>query len=75
MSRTHLILLHLFCCTVATAAAQEPSARFYRAINLNGPAMVIDGQPWEAGDAKDLRCAANAFENQNVPLKPATDFN
>jgi Protein of unknown function (DUF1553)/Protein of unknown function (DUF1549)/Planctomycete cytochrome C len=52
---------------------QQPNATFYRGINLNGPAIVIDGQQWEAGDAENLRFEAMAFDSQHVPLKPATD--
>ena len=53
-------------------ARQEP-ASFHRAINLNGPALIIDGHPWESGAADDLKSASKSFENQNVPLKPSTD--
>ncbi|MBL9173027.1 MAG: DUF1553 domain-containing protein [Verrucomicrobiales bacterium] len=48
-------------------------ATFYRGINLNGPALSMDGQAWEAGDATNLVVRGNALENQAVPLKPATD--
>ncbi|MFY8200161.1 MAG: hypothetical protein ACOVLE_05795, partial [Pirellula staleyi] len=53
-------------------ARQEP-ASFHRAINLNGPALTIDGHPWESGTADDLKTTSKSFENQNVPLKPSTD--
>ncbi|MEZ6113286.1 MAG: hypothetical protein R3C99_20065 [Pirellulaceae bacterium] len=48
---------------------------FYRAINLNGPPLAIDGRAWEGGDAKDFVCKDKAFENQNVELTPPTDAN
>jgi len=48
-------------------------AVFYRAINLNGPALKIDSQAWEGSDAPRLNVTGNAFENQAVALKPATD--
>ncbi|MFN0068014.1 MAG: DUF1553 domain-containing protein [Limisphaerales bacterium] len=48
-------------------------ATFFRAINLNGPALVLDGHAWETGDATNLVVNGNAFENQAVPLKPPTD--
>lgn len=54
-------------------AGQDMGASFYRAINLNGPALVIDGQSWESDDAENLRIEGDAFENESVPLKPATD--
>src|SRR5690242_12832543 len=53
------------------AGAEEP--QFFRGINLNGPAVEIDGHRWEAGDSKFLVCKDNAFEDQDVPLVPATD--
>jgi hypothetical protein len=53
-------------------ARQEP-ASFHRAINLNGPALTIDGQPWESGTGDHLQSNSKSFENQNVPLKPSTD--
>ncbi|MDB5385275.1 MAG: Planctomycete cytochrome, partial [Planctomycetaceae bacterium] len=31
------------------------------------------GQSWDGNDAKDFVCQGQAFENQNVPLKPRTD--
>ena len=46
---------------------------FYRAINLNGPALSIDGHAWEGRDAPNLSTSGQAFENQNVALIPATD--
>lgn len=57
----------------SVTAAEAPSATFFRGINLNGPAVVIDGNSWEAGETPNLRCEGNAFENQSVPLKPSTD--
>ena len=56
----------------ASAAADE-KPQFYRAINLNGPAVVIDGHQWEAGNAAGLSCDDAAFENQSPRLIPATD--
>ncbi|MGE5192396.1 MAG: PSD1 and planctomycete cytochrome C domain-containing protein [Deltaproteobacteria bacterium] len=52
-------------------AGDEPA--FYRGINLNGPALVIDGHEWEAGTARGILCDGAAFENQSVRLLPATD--
>ena len=54
-------------------AADQEKAAFYRAINLNGPALVIDGHPWEAGDARGVACQDASFEDQSVRLSPATD--
>jgi hypothetical protein len=51
----------------------DEAPAFYRGINLNGPALTIDGHQWESGDPADFRCNGNAFENQEVALKPKTD--
>ncbi|MDP3069291.1 MAG: c-type cytochrome domain-containing protein, partial [Opitutaceae bacterium] len=56
-----------------TIAAAEP-AQFVRAINLNGPALTIDGRAWEAGaGAADFKATGKLFANQRVALKPPTD--
>lgn len=82
-----LIAIHRLRCVFALVAlliassmdlpvvGQDAEARFYRAINLNGPALVIDGQSWEAGDAQNLKIDGMAFESELVPLKPPTDTN
>jgi len=58
----------------SSALLKAADATFFRAINLNGPALTIDGRHWEAGaEAKDFKATGKAFENQKVLLKPATD--
>ena len=52
-------------------AANEPV--FFRGINLNGPATRIDGHDWEAESTTNLVLSGKSFENQQVPLRPATD--
>jgi len=52
-------------------AANEPV--FFRGINLNGPAIRIDGHDWEAETTTNLVLSGKSFENQQVPLRPATD--
>lgn len=52
-------------------AATEPV--FFRGINLNGPATRIDGHDWEAESTTNLVLSGKSFENQQVPLRPATD--
>ncbi len=54
---------------------RDPNSAFYRAINLNGNALVIDGDPWEGKDAANYSYTGNAFENQGVALSPSTDAN
>jgi hypothetical protein len=61
----------LFASAVARLSAAE--ATFLRAVNLNGPALTIDGRQWEGKDAANFAFKGSAFENQKVTLKPATD--
>jgi len=59
---------------LSTATLTGAEARFVRGINLNGPALTIDGHAWEAGaSAADFKTTGKAFENQRVALKPPTD--
>ena len=52
------------------------SASFYRAINLNGPALLIDGNNWQAsGTAPNFSMTGLAYANQGVTLVPPTDAN
>jgi hypothetical protein len=66
-----LFLMLAAVATIAEASAAE--AKFYRGINLNGPALTIDGHAWEGKDAPKVEIKGNAFENPKVPLKPPTD--
>jgi hypothetical protein len=47
--------------------------RFYRGINLNGPAITIDGNRWEGDDAPGVECTGNPFRADDVRLRPETD--
>src|SRR5262245_10521629 len=58
---------------LAAGARADEAPAFYRGINLNGPALMIDGHDWEAGNAKDVHCDDAAFEDQSIRLFPATD--
>src|SRR5688500_8240045 len=64
------IMLGILLTAVIVSAAE---ATFFRALNLNGPALVIDGHAWEGTNASNFVCNGQSFENQSVPLKPATD--
>ncbi|WP_375754421.1 DUF4038 domain-containing protein [Corallococcus exercitus] len=56
------------------AGTTPPPGTLLRAINLNGPALTIDGRTWEASSgAANLTLTGTLFENQAVPLVPATD--
>ncbi len=46
---------------------------FYRAINLNGTALTIDGRPWEGKNAPNYTFSGSSFENQAVELEPPAD--
>ena len=65
-----LLLVHGLACG-QEATRQEP--RFALGINLNGPALIIDGQRWQGADSPQYECRDRAFENQAVPLLPLTD--
>lgn len=52
---------------------RENQVRFFRGLNLNGPAVMIDDQHWEGKTSKHYASKDNTFENQQVPLIPSTD--
>ena len=54
------------------------SSTFYRAINVNGPALLIDGNNWEASAGApgfSYTTSNGIFTNQNITLVPTTDAN
>ncbi|SMB92714.1 hypothetical protein SAMN00120144_3658 [Hymenobacter roseosalivarius DSM 11622] len=66
--------------TVNPASALAPApvapinAAFYRAININGEAITLDGNKWEANtSAVNVRIDGEPYSNQNVVLNPSTD--
>jgi len=68
-----IILLLLLCLATAPIKLAAADATFLRALNLNGPALEIDGRKWEGTNAANFSVAGKFFENQSVALKPATD--
>jgi hypothetical protein len=60
---------------LATASLLAADATLFRALNLNGPAVEIDGRIWEGTNATNVAISGKRFENQAVALKPATDPN
>ncbi|CAM3651663.1 DUF4038 domain-containing protein [Corallococcus sp. ZKHCc1 1396] len=51
-----------------------PPGALFRALNLNGPALTLDGRAWESSSgAANVTLTGTLFENQAVPLVPATD--
>jgi YD repeat-containing protein len=59
---------------VDLVAAQSGST-FYRAINLNGPALTIDGNAWEASTAANYTTNGTGQCNEWLTLSPSTDTN
>ncbi len=61
-------------CLLLALPLMGAEAVFYRALNLNGPALTIGGYAWEsAAGARDVKVSGKTFENQKVLLKPPTD--
>ncbi|WP_226163644.1 hypothetical protein, partial [Hymenobacter terricola] len=59
--------------TPVTPAAPS-GATFYRAFNLDGNALTLDGNNWESGTAPDLQVSGGTgFASQGSTLTPATD--
>ena len=56
-----------------TATTSGGSSGFYRAINLNGPALVIDGNLWEADGAVGFSSNGYRACLPSLTLNPATD--
>jgi hypothetical protein len=71
------VVSFMLLCTALLVVTKTPAAEatFYRSINLNGPALEIDGRPWEGTNAANITINGKRFENQAVALKPATDPN
>jgi hypothetical protein len=73
MHRVRQFILCLATLPGAISIAAAADATFHRAINLHGPALIIDGHPWEAATTTNFSATGKSFENQSVPLRPATD--
>ncbi|WP_345127718.1 InlB B-repeat-containing protein, partial [Hymenobacter antarcticus] len=56
-----------------TATGGGGAFTFYRAVNLGGPALTLDGNAWAGSTAPNYSTNGAAFANQAVPLVPATD--
>lgn len=70
LKRVNIFLIGLFACFFSPVFAQPA---FFRGVNLNGPAVVIEGRQWEAEKESNLEVSGSSFENQTVALKPPTD--
>lgn len=56
-----------------TNAPPPTQPGLYRAINLNGDALTIDGNAWEGRTAANVSFTGNTFVDQSVALNPPTD--
>ncbi len=75
-SRPLVFSLAILTCLLGFALGDEnavPPAVFVRGLNLNGPAIEIDGHVWQGSNSAEFQCNGKAFENPNVLLKPKTD--
>ncbi|MCL4251890.1 MAG: hypothetical protein KJ065_27310, partial [Anaerolineae bacterium] len=59
----------------ATSTPQPSAPSFYRAINLGGSALSIDGNAWDGSPAANYTTNGNAACSPWTPLTPATDAN
>jgi hypothetical protein len=68
-----LVAVLLLAIGATSRADDRPPATFFRGINLNGPPVVIDGHPWDGGDAKSLTCAGQPHDDQAIALNPGAE--
>jgi hypothetical protein len=59
--------------TTDIPSTPELQNTFYRGINLNGPALIIDGYQWESASAANYSISGMRFCASWVTLVPATD--
>jgi hypothetical protein len=68
------VLFALAALLLVVSRLDAADATFLRALNLNGPAVTIDGRAWEADQgAANFSANGKRFANQKVLLKPPTD--
>jgi hypothetical protein len=58
---------------LAGPPAETGEWEFYRGVNLNGPAIEIDGNKWDGDDAANFVCKDRALNSPQVRLRPPTD--
>jgi hypothetical protein len=58
---------------IEVAPASGLAVSFYRAINLNGEAITLDGYPWAGKTAGNYHTNGRSFVNTTTPLTRATD--
>src|SRR5687768_8793025 len=81
-ARITALLFFLIGFSVASVQANNPESTsnivftptFYRGLNLNGAAVSLDGNSWQASSgAANFSYVGSTFANQNVTLIPSTD--
>jgi hypothetical protein len=57
-----------------TTGLARPEGTFVRAVNLDGPAVVLDGNAWDAGaEAENCLAAGQPVEGASAPIKSDAD--
>jgi len=46
---------------------------FYRGVNINGPAIAIDGNKWDGDNAANFTCTNRSVDDRNAPVSPPTN--
>ncbi|HEX6223084.1 MAG TPA: putative Ig domain-containing protein, partial [Chryseolinea sp.] len=75
---TNTALYNTASATVTIDVIESLPATFYRAVNMNGPALVIDGNNWiSSTGAPNFSFTTNrgTFSSQGIALIPPTDAN
>ncbi len=76
---TNTILYNSATKTVTIDVLESLPTTFYRALNLNGAALTIDGNNWQssigAANFSFTQVGGGVFSAQNIPLIPTTDTN
>ena len=76
---TNTILYNPATKTVTIDVLESLPTTFYRALNLNGAALTIDGNNWQSGigaaNFSFTQTGGGLFTAQNIPLIPTTDIN
>ncbi len=68
-----IIGLVMIGCMWCAAWGEDAPPEFFRGLNLNGPAVTIDGFDWEGQESTNYTCSDSSFDSQQIPLVPATD--
>ena len=76
---TNTILYNTATKTVTIDVVESLPTTFYRALNLNGAALTIDGNSWQssigAANFSFTQVGGGVFSAQNIALIPTTDTN